>query len=167
MAAPATRRRKGRPFGSGTLYTLHPGDVALGTRGDRLETLLGSCVSVILTDPRRTVGVMSHIVHAGKARGVTAGDTSHADAAFTRMFALLTGVGINPRLCVAYVYGGGNMFPVLIRQAHVGQSNADVVTATLQREGIRVLVNDLGGEAYRRLGWTVGPDQPQVTAVPV
>ena len=41
--------------------TLHPGEVALGERGDTLSTLLGSCVSIILTDPRRTVGVMSRI----------------------------------------------------------------------------------------------------------
>jgi chemotaxis protein CheD len=31
--------------------TLHPGDVVLGLRGDRLQTLLGSCVAVVLTDP--------------------------------------------------------------------------------------------------------------------
>ena len=43
---------------------LAPGDVAIGTRGDRFETLLGSCVAIVLTDPRRTVGAMCHIVHA-------------------------------------------------------------------------------------------------------
>jgi chemotaxis protein CheD len=48
------------------IYTLHPGDVACGERGDRLETLLGSCVAIILTDPRRTIGAMCHIVHAGQ-----------------------------------------------------------------------------------------------------
>jgi chemotaxis protein CheD len=37
--------------------TLLPGDVAVGARGMRLETLLGSCVAIVLTDPRRTVDV--------------------------------------------------------------------------------------------------------------
>ena len=40
----------------GPLHTLHPGDVVCAERGDRMETLLGSCVAVVLTDPRRTVG---------------------------------------------------------------------------------------------------------------
>ena len=44
---------------------LMPGDVAIGQAGDQFKTLLGSCVSVVLTDPRRTVGAMCHIVHVG------------------------------------------------------------------------------------------------------
>ena len=47
--------------------TLHPGDVALGQHGDALETLLGSCVAIVITDPRRTVGAMCHIVHSRPA----------------------------------------------------------------------------------------------------
>ena len=52
---------------TGAVFDLMPGDVALGTAGDQLKTLLGSCVSVILTDPRRTVGAMA-IASAGPIR---------------------------------------------------------------------------------------------------
>ena len=53
------------------VHLLHPGDVACVDRDERLETLLGSCVAIVLTDPRRTVGAMCHVVHAGHpARGV-------------------------------------------------------------------------------------------------
>ena len=31
-------------------HVLQPGDFAIGTRGDRMDTLLGSCVAVVLTD---------------------------------------------------------------------------------------------------------------------
>jgi chemotaxis protein CheD len=157
-----------RSAGATVQHTLHPGDVAIGDQGDGFETLLGSCVSVILTDPRRTVGVMSHIVHVGRAplRSEHA-NAAFSDAAFERMFELLVGRGISPAQCEAFVYGGGNMFPGLVRDGHVGQSNAHWVLDALQREGIRVQVNDVGGSAYRRLRWVVGPDQPLVTAVPV
>ena len=47
------------------VFTLHPGDVAVGVRGDRLETLLAAGVAIVLTDPRRTVGAMCHVVHSG------------------------------------------------------------------------------------------------------
>ena len=32
---------------------------------------------------------------------------------------------------------------------------------------VPVLFNDVGGNRYRRLGWTVAPDRPQVTAVAI
>lgn len=146
---------------------LHPGDVACGERGDRLETLLGSCVAIVLTDPRRTLGVMCHIVHSGAGGASLPGDTRHAEAALQAMYGLLQRRGIVPSLCEAYVYGGGNMFPSLFAQAHVGQSNASWALAALARDGIAVLAQELGGNRYRRIGWTVGPEQPQVSAVEV
>ncbi len=145
-------------------HFLHPGDVALGLRGDRLETLLGSCVSIILTDPRRTIGVMCHIVHGGGG-GAKAG--ASADGAWAGMRQLLLARGITPRLCDAFVYGGGNMFPSLVRGKHVGASNADRALALLAQDGNRIVVQDLGGAAYRRLSWTIGTDLPTVTSVAV
>jgi chemotaxis protein CheD len=146
----------------GTVTLLHPGDVACGDAGDRLETLLGSCVAVVLTDPRRTIGAMCHIVHAGAGSG-----TAHAGPAIDRLYAHLLKRAIQPRFCEAYVYGGGNMFPQLVqRQAgHVGTRNIDVVLERLRRDGVRIVHQDVGGTAYRRLRWTVGPGAPEVVAV--
>lgn len=148
-------------------YLLHPGDVACGVRGDTLETLLGSCVAVILTDPRRTVGAMCHIVHTGTAPRDTPADSAFGDAALELMYSMLRARGIEPRLCEAYVYGGGNMFPNLFQERHVGQSNANWTLEALEQDGIRVLHEDLGGSRYRKLSWVVGNGVPQVTAVAV
>jgi chemotaxis protein CheD len=155
-------------FGSVT-HTLHPGDVACGTQGDRFFTLLGSCVAVVLTDPRRTVGAMCHIVHASPVDGASgaARDSAWGDVALDVMYALLRERGISPQLCEAYVYGGGNMFPRLVGQAHVGASNAQWTLQDLAADGVRVLHQDVGGSSYRKLSWTVGPQAPEVTAVPV
>lgn len=150
----------------GTMHTLHPGDVALGTRGDRLETLLGSCVAIILTDPRRTLGAMCHIVHASSGTGDQAESTAYAANALSAMYRELASHGINPRMCEAYVYGGGNMFPSMVTsRQHVGQANADWALEALETEGIPVVQQDLGGSRYRRLSWTVGNGVPEVTSV--
>lgn len=152
------------------VHTLHPGDVACGERGDRFETLLGSCVAIVLTDPRRTVGAMCHIVHSIASAASRQGDTAHADAALDAMYRLLHQRSINPRLCEAYVYGGANMFPQLAAaprsspSRHVGEANARWATGALAHEGIAVLLQDLGGTNYRRLSWTVGPEAPRVIA---
>ncbi len=149
------------------VQVLHPGDVVLAERGVRLQTLLGSCVAIVLTDPRRTLGVMCHIVHSRPAVDGATASTAYADVAMKRMYALLRSRGAEPRLCEAFVYGGGNMFPALFGQAHVGEDNARWALDELANDGVSVLFHDLGGNTYRRLSWVVGPDMPQVVAVDV
>jgi chemotaxis protein CheD len=148
-------------------YTLHPGDVACVERGDCLETLLGSCVAVVLTDPRRSIGAMCHIVHSSPAPHRAEHPETHADAALQAMYAQLRARGYQHRLCHAFVYGGGNMFPGLFTKSHVGTVNGRFVLERLQRDGVTVLFHDLGGATYRKLSWTVGPGMPRVVAVDV
>jgi chemotaxis protein CheD len=152
---------------AGSVHVLHPGDVACGVRGDRFETLLGSCVAVILTDPRRTIGAMCHIVHTAGAPSSRPGDTRHADVALAEMQRRLAAHGMRLELCAAYVFGGGNMFPNAYPHQPIGERNVLRVLDVLAAEGVRVLQHDVGGTAYRRLHWTVGPDAPEITAVPV
>lgn len=150
------------------VHTLHPGDVACGERGDRLETLLGSCVAIILTDPRRTVGVMCHVVHSRlPAGGTQDGNTAYGEAALAAMARRLLARGITPSLCEAYVVGGGNMFPALVSEGHVGDHNVRWALDALARTKVRVLMQDTGDTTYRRIGWTVGPGAPDIAAVPI
>lgn len=141
-----------------TIQILHPGDVALALQGERLVTLLGSCIAVILTDPRRTVGAMCHIVHSGHPSPANRGNTAYAVCAMEQMFARLRGVGITPQLCHAIVFGGGNMFPGLFSSKHVGASNIEWIDAFLQGHGIDVVGASTGGNCYRKIDWTVGLD---------
>lgn len=149
------------------VHTLHPGDVVVAEHGHRLETLLGSCVAVLLTDPRRTIGAMCHIVHSKPASGGAIKSGAHAETALRLMCEGLVRRGIAPRLCKAWVFGGGNMFPEMSEVPQVGDQNAAWATAALAREGIEVLDRQLGGPVYRRVSWTVGSGMPRVHAVPV
>ena len=155
----------------GVLHTLHPGDVACGVRGDSFATLLGSCIAVVMTDPRRTVGVMCHIVHTTTNTSTNTNsprDSAWGDVALDRLYDLLRGRGITPQLCEACVYGGGNIFPGVFGSSwHLGSNNARWVLEALAHDGVRVLHSEVGGSAYRKLTWTVGPDAPQAIAVAV
>jgi chemotaxis protein CheD len=154
------------PAAVAEVLTLHPGDVRCASAGVRMETLLGSCVAVVLTDPRRTVGAMCHIVHSGPAsRSGSAPAAAHAATALRTLYALLQERAINPAYCEAYVYGGGNMFPELFRHRHVGLDNIEWVLNALTEDGVAVRHQDVGGNRYRRLSWTVGPEDPHVVAV--
>ncbi|MEY4748659.1 MAG: hypothetical protein RIQ60_873 [Pseudomonadota bacterium] len=146
-------------------HVLQPGDFAIGTRGDRMDTLLGSCVAVVLTDPRCTVGAMCHIVHASEPGALARHDTSYASVALQALSDGLRRLGITPQLCVAHVYGGGNMFPDVYRQLHVGQNNVDSARRWLAQAGIPVLSEDVGGSCYRKVSWVVGQPLPQCQPV--
>ncbi len=161
----AKAKRPQREVVSGATHTLHPGDVVCANLGDRLETLLGSCVAVVLTDRARTVGAMCHIVHSQPAINLDVISTASADAAIDAMYRLLVSRSLNPRMCCAFVYGGGNMFPTVFKHKHVGDVNGSYVLNRLATDGVCVLFQDLGGDSYRRLSWTIGHGMPQVTSV--
>jgi chemotaxis protein CheD len=144
---------------------LMPGDVALAFAQDQLRTLLGSCVSAILTDPRRTVATMCHIVHVGTPNAANRRNTAYGAPAMNDMFGRLRGVGVTPKLCQAYVFGGGNMFPHLFMERHVGASNIEWVLEYLHAHDIVILDHCLGGNGYRKVSWTVGPAAPLVETV--
>lgn len=150
-----------------TSHVLHPGDIVCAERGEQLETLLGSCIAIVLTDPRRTIGAMCHIVHARPALGIADNPGAYADAAINEMYARLRKHGFNPKLCDAFVYGGGNMFPAQFTQSHVGEANSNWVLDRLRHDGVRIILHDTGGNAYRRLTWTIGPLLPVITSVVV
>ncbi len=146
---------------------LMPGDVGFGHHGQRLKTLLGSCIAVILTDPHRTVGAMCHIVHSSKPNAANLHNTAYASCAMDRMFHLLRHAGYAPAQCQGYVYGGGNMFPQQVAENPVGLRNAQWVWDFLHRHGIEVVGHDLGGSVYRKIVWTVGQASPEVVCTDV
>jgi chemotaxis protein CheD len=139
---------------------LLPGDLAIGFIGDQFKTLLGSCVSVILTDPRRTVATMCHIVHVGQPNADNKVNTAYGANAMREMFRDLVSAGISPKLCQAFVFGGGNMFPDLMTQDNVGAKNGRWVMNFLLEHGIEVVAHSLEGTGYRKVSWTVGPQDP-------
>lgn len=144
---------------------LMPGDVAVADAGDQLKTLLGSCVCVILTDPRRTVAAMCHIVHVGIPNAANVHNSAYGSVAMHAMYAHLRSRGVNPSMCLAYVFGGANMFPQFLNPRHVGASNADWTLNFLSDQGIPVIDHSLGGHGYRKVSWTVGPSEPVVEIV--
>lgn len=144
--------------------TLHPGDVAVASAGQTLDTLLGSCVAVLLADSRRTIAALCHVVHA---RATLPGDTRFAGPAIDSMCAALRARGFEPRYCEARLYGGGNMFPGRYMNTLVGDANVDSVAKLLRDAAIPVVEHDVGGPYYRRFIWTVGEGQPVVRRTPL
>jgi len=160
-------RNAGSVVDSVQTRVLHPGDVVCVGRGIRLETLLGSCVAIILSDRHRTVGAMCHIVHPYAPLARPQDVTHGVPGAINRMYELLNARGMWPKQCEAWIYGAGDMFPRMFKHTHVGFRNAQAVLQHLEADHIKVTRQDLGGSSYRQLKWTVGLEFPVVTATAV
>lgn len=135
--------------------------------GERLETLLGSCVSVLLTDPHHRVGVMSHIVYTRSTDPACTGNTRYARPALQAMYTLLLGQGFNPACCEAWVIGGGHLFPEHQRLMDVGAGNVGALRKLLHDKGIRIVGESVGGYCYRKVAWVIGNAAPEVQVEPV
>lgn len=155
------------PNGQVRVQELMPGDVALGYAGDQFKTLLGSCICVILTDARRTVAALSHIVHVSRPNSDNARNTAYGSVAMEAMFQMLGSTGAIPSRCQAYVYGGGNMFPGQYVTETVGARNARWVLQFLKDQGIVVIDVGVEGSGYRKISWIVGTAEPKVEMVAV
>lgn len=159
--AASVRSKSVLPVGAKSIE-LMPGDVALATAGDELKTLLGSCVSIILTDPRRTIGAMCHIMHVGQPNAAYRHNTDYGEVAMEAMFSKPLAVGIPAKRCEAYVYGGGNMFPDIVSGVSEGDRNVQWAMDFLSDHGIAVVESSLGGTSYRKVSWRVGGASPTV-----
>ena len=157
----------GRRHGAAQEQELMPGDVALARRGERLKTLLGSCVAVLLTDPHRTVGVMCHIVHSSRPNSANLHNWAYGSCAMDEMFHRLRHAGFSPTQCQAYAFGGGNMFPRLVTQDTVGDRNVRWVTDFLADHHIELVAHSFGGPHYRKIAWTVGLGEPELVLAPI
>lgn len=98
------------------IQTVRMGEIGIGSAGQTLSTLLGSCVGVIVFDPKRAVAGLAHIqLPASSLRGSQAEDSlgKYADIAIPELLRqVLPGGGSVPsslRL-VTHIAGGADMF---------------------------------------------------------
>jgi chemotaxis protein CheD len=112
-----------------------------------LTTVLGSCVSICLTDPAAGVGGMNHFLLPGDPDRPRS-EAHYGINAMELLINALLKAGGRPGRLQAKVFGGanatGSRFPV-------GKANADFAFWFLRNEGIPCIGQDVGGQHARRL----------------
>ncbi|WP_029008609.1 chemotaxis protein [Azospirillum halopraeferens] len=160
MSLDSGRRAAGLRLG-GTYY--HPqfqahavkvllGRHAISDRPDvMMVTTLGSCVAACVHDPAAGVGGMNHFllpdVPQSDAGSVDDAARYGAVAMEWLVNAVLLRGGRRSRLEVK-VFGAAR---VIASSADVGRRNADFVRTYVEREGLRLVGEDLGGNRARRI----------------
>lgn len=116
-----------------------------------LKTVLGSCVSVCLFDPRERVGGLNHILLPGQA------DLSKGNAparygvnAMELLMNKMLQLGARRERLEAKAFGGAQLLLGAVGNVDtVGQRNIEFVTEFLRTERIRLVAHDLGGSDVR------------------
>ena len=115
-----------------------------------IATILGSCVAACIRDPRAKIGGMNHFLLPGEDNS----ESKISDSARYGQFAmesLINGIikmgGRKDRFEIK-VFGGGN---VINNSAMIGSKNARFVLDFLQKEGLRVISQDLEGTFPRKV----------------
>jgi len=115
----------------------------------QLWAILGSCVAVVLCDPRRQVGALCHVV-LPSAAGRSGSPAKFADTSVPHMLQLFREMGVSGDGLVAKIAGGASMFGHAMPM-EVGENNVHSIVAALAAAGIRVAGKDVGGNKGRRV----------------
>ncbi len=134
------------------MVKVFPGEFYTTNKADEvLVTILGSCVSACIRDPKLGIGGMNHFMLAeGEAQswGGDSKSTRYGNFAMEKLVNELIKAGASRSSLEIKVFGGGNVTDT--RNA-IGTQNAEFVLKYLESEGLNVAAQDLGGVHPRRI----------------
>jgi len=128
---------------------------------------LGSCVAVLLYDDKARVGGLAHVLLP------TAGDATmlsqparYAQSAVPALRDAVVAAGAEPRRLVARLVGGATMFSNLVAPGliSIGQRNTVAIRRGLDRLGIPVVSEAVGGDFGRSVHFDLGSGIARVSS---
>ncbi|MHA2252853.1 MAG: chemotaxis protein CheD [Candidatus Kariarchaeaceae archaeon] len=143
-------------------YSARIGEVVSGKPPDILVALaLGSCVGVIIYDPKNKAATLAHVALPEQlfSRKTQNPDTlnfpgRYADSAVPECLTMLKKHGANMKNLHAKIAGGSRMFgtkDLLGAGLNIGDRNAIAVKEILKQNGIKLVGKDVGGETSRTI----------------
>lgn len=135
---------------------LLPGDSVTTRRPAHLATLLGSCVSVCLSNPTQGTAGMNHYM-LPEATGA-ADPGRYGDTSIRQLVKTLFALDADPRHYRARLYGGGQVLGHLGALGDIGGRNVEVARRLLAQFGIPIEHEEVGGSQGRRIDFNTQTD---------
>jgi chemotaxis protein CheD len=136
---------------------LHPGEIHASGHPARVTTILGSCVAVCLFDARRHVAGLNHFL-LPSAPAASATSIRYGDVAIGVLIRRVLNLGATREGLTAKIFGGANVLHAFAEGSrHIGLANVDVARELLERNGIPLVAEDVGGTRGRKLVFSL-PD---------
>jgi chemotaxis protein CheD len=130
---------------------LHPGDVYASARPAVVTTILGSCVSVCLSERGTGIGGVNHFLLAQQRAGESP-SPRYGSAAIDILVNRVVALGASRQKLSAMVFGGANVLHAFQEGVrHIGLANVEMARTLLAQQGIPICAEDVGGTRGRRL----------------
>jgi chemotaxis protein CheD len=124
-------------------------DMEVVRDGCQLKAILGSCVGILIRDPRRKVSGLAHVMMPQCRPGDTARG-KYADTAVPDLIARIAALGCATAGLEAILIGGARMFPSGNEAiASIGDQNVAAARRALQDRRVRITYEDTGGSRGR------------------
>nr|WP_298717343.1 chemoreceptor glutamine deamidase CheD [uncultured Steroidobacter sp.] len=135
---------------------LLPGDFYVTTHDEVLDTVLGSCVSACIRNPKLGIGGMNHFMlprpsgngHDAWETGATGRATRYGSASMEQLINRILKAGGTRADLEVKIFGGGRVLKTL---TDVGDHNVTFVREFLKQEGLRVTSEDVGDTCPRHI----------------
>lgn len=135
----------------GSLF-LNPGEYFCGGPEVRIRTILGSCVAITLWHPDALLGGICHYLLPQSTTASDGNNPRYADGAMVMMADWISRSGTNIKDYRAKIFGGGNMFcHQMNAKNNIGLKNIEAGRSLLNKYGIRLYAEDVGGNGYRNI----------------
>ncbi|WP_129644878.1 chemoreceptor glutamine deamidase CheD [Peristeroidobacter agariperforans] len=150
-----TIRRYTNPQGQ-VIAKLLPGDFYVTTHDEVLDTVLGSCVSACIRNPKLGIGGMNHFMlprpsgngHDTWETGAAGRATRYGSASMEQLINRILKAGGTRADLEVKIFGGGRVLKTL---TDVGDHNVTFVREFLKQEGLRVTSEDVGDTCPRHV----------------
>ena len=138
---------------------LKPGEMFFSTTPSLIVTVLGSCLSVTMYNPRLAIGAICHGILAHCDKHVENCDGclepfKYVDCSIREMLKAFRQFNVKARDVEIKIFGGADMFgkrPVRKGIDSVGRQNIKAARQVFKREGLATLSADTGGRQGRKI----------------
>jgi chemotaxis protein CheD len=131
----------------------------------RVQTILGSCVSVCLFDEVLKLGAINHFM-LPQWNGCGMPSPKYGDVAMHRLLEKMIGMGSRQESIVAKVFGGADQHLIGKGSFNVGSRNIDTALSILENEHIRIVAQNTGGNRGRKLLFFTNTNQVFIKFLP-
>lgn len=134
-----------------------PGECYVSTHGELISTVLGSCIAACIRDRITGVGGMNHFMlpvqnsdRAIERRSISNAELCYGNWAMEYLINSILKQGGRRENLEVKIFGGGRVLANMT-QMDIGQRNIEFVLDYLQRDGLKIMAQDLGENCPRKV----------------
>jgi len=140
------------------MFYILPAEIYVSKTPVYIQTLIGSCVSICLWSPFSKIGGMNHYLLPYSE--CDDGDSNrYGNTSISNLINKLMELGAKKSEFQAKIFGGANVLKINEKKVNffnIGEKNIEMAFKILNREKIKIVNYDVGGQEARRILFNTG-----------